>query len=75
MFNSLDQPFGLSNLRYEREVWEILYFTKHHSLTLFRISKTNDYNSDNDNNNYDDGMIIILLIITTVIIIIQVKYE
>jgi hypothetical protein len=40
MFNGLNRPFWLSNLRYRREVWELLCFMKHHSLTL--ISKESD---------------------------------
>jgi hypothetical protein len=35
MFNGSDRPFELSNSKYEREAREILYFTKHHSLTLY----------------------------------------
>jgi hypothetical protein len=33
IFNGLDRPFELLNLRYEREVQKILYFAKHHSIT------------------------------------------
>jgi hypothetical protein len=35
MFNDLDRPFELSNLRYEREAREILCFAKYHNLTLY----------------------------------------
>jgi hypothetical protein len=35
MFNGLDRPFKLSNLRYGCEAREILYFAKHHSLTIY----------------------------------------
>jgi hypothetical protein len=34
MFNDLDRPFKLLNSRYIRETLEILYFAKHHNLTL-----------------------------------------
>jgi hypothetical protein len=37
MFNGLDQPFELSNSRYEHEAQEILCFAKHRSLTLIII--------------------------------------
>jgi hypothetical protein len=33
MFNCLDRPFELLNLKYEREVQKILCFAKHHSIT------------------------------------------
>jgi hypothetical protein len=36
MFNGFDRLFELSNLRYGCEAQEILYFTKHHSLTIYR---------------------------------------
>jgi hypothetical protein len=35
MFNGLDRPFELLNLKYEREVQKILCFAKHHSITLY----------------------------------------
>jgi hypothetical protein len=35
MFNGLDQPFELSNSKYEREAWEVLWFAKYHSLTIY----------------------------------------
>jgi hypothetical protein len=34
MFNDLDRPFKLLNSRYIRETLKILYFAKHHNLTL-----------------------------------------
>jgi hypothetical protein len=37
MFNVLDRPFELSNLRYRCEAREVLCFAKHHSLTPIYI--------------------------------------
>jgi hypothetical protein len=37
MFNGLDRSFEFSNLRYGREIREILCFVKHHSLTHINI--------------------------------------
>jgi hypothetical protein len=36
MFNDLDNPFRLLNLRYQYEAHDILYFINHH--TLFKIN-------------------------------------
>jgi hypothetical protein len=35
MFNGLNRPFELSNLRYGYEAREILYFVKYHSITIY----------------------------------------
>jgi hypothetical protein len=35
IFNSLNQLFILLNLRYKCEIHKILYFSKHHNLTLY----------------------------------------
>jgi hypothetical protein len=35
IFNGLDRPFELSNSRYIHEVREVLWFTKHHNLTIY----------------------------------------
>jgi hypothetical protein len=35
IFNGLDRPFELSNSRYGRKAWEVLFFAKHHSLYIY----------------------------------------
>jgi hypothetical protein len=37
IFNDLDWPLELLNSRYEYEAREILYFMKHHKLTLYEL--------------------------------------
>jgi hypothetical protein len=37
IFNGLDLSFWISNSRYGHVSWEILYFTKHHSLTIWNL--------------------------------------
>jgi hypothetical protein len=40
MFNGLDWSFKLLNSRYEREAREVLFFAKHHNITLYIAQNT-----------------------------------